>query len=53
MSLAREQEAASRSQLLQEFSDLQIRLDAETSKLAGDVTCQPQHLHNTRRRAVR
>ncbi|KAK4219032.1 myosin type-2 heavy chain 1 [Rhypophila decipiens] len=37
MSLAREQEAASRSQLLQEFADLQIRLDAETSKLA-DVT---------------
>jgi myosin protein heavy chain len=34
MSMAREQEAASRSQLLQEFSDLQIRLDAETSKLA-------------------
>ncbi|KAK4189770.1 putative myosin type-2 heavy chain 2 [Podospora australis] len=37
MSVAREQEAASRSQLLQEFADLQIRLDAETSKLA-DVT---------------
>lgn len=37
MSVAREQEAASRNQLLQEFSDLQIRLDAETSKLA-DVT---------------
>lgn len=37
MSLAREQEAASRNQLLQEFADLQIRLDAETSKLA-DVT---------------
>ncbi|KAK4447484.1 myosin type-2 heavy chain 1 [Podospora aff. communis PSN243] len=37
VSLAREQEAASRSQLLQEFSDIQIRLDAETSKLA-DVT---------------
>ncbi|KAJ9155709.1 Myosin type-2 heavy chain 1 [Pleurostoma richardsiae] len=37
MALAREQEAASRSQLLQEFADLQIRLDAETSKLA-DVT---------------
>ncbi|KAK0655568.1 P-loop containing nucleoside triphosphate hydrolase protein [Cercophora newfieldiana] len=37
MSLAREQEAASRNQLLQEFSDIQIRLDAETSKLA-DVT---------------
>lgn len=34
MSLAREQEATSRSQLLQEFADLQIRLDAETSKLA-------------------
>jgi myosin heavy chain 9/10/11/14 len=37
MNLAREQEAASRSQLLQEFADLQIRLDAEASKLA-DVT---------------
>ncbi|KAL2015222.1 hypothetical protein VTK56DRAFT_6051 [Thermocarpiscus australiensis] len=34
MSLAREQEAASRNQLLQEFADLQIRMDAETSKLA-------------------
>ncbi len=37
MSHAREQEVASRSQLLQEFSDLQIRLDAESSKLV-DVT---------------
>lgn len=37
MTLAREQEATSRSQLLQEFADLQIQLDAETSKLA-DVT---------------
>jgi myosin protein heavy chain len=37
MSLAREQEAASRAQLLQEFADLQIRMDAETSKLT-DVT---------------
>jgi len=37
LSLAGEHEAASRSQLLQEFSDLQIRLDAETSKLV-DVT---------------
>jgi myosin protein heavy chain len=34
MTFAREQEAASRNQLLQEFTDLQIRLDAETSKLA-------------------
>ena len=34
MTLAREQEAASRGQLLQEFADLQIRMDAETSKLA-------------------
>ncbi|OBR08675.1 Myosin type ii heavy chain [Colletotrichum higginsianum IMI 349063] len=34
MTMAHEQEAASRSQLLQEFSDLQIRLDNETSKLA-------------------
>ncbi|KAI9812314.1 MAG: hypothetical protein M1827_004763 [Pycnora praestabilis] len=33
LSLERDQDAASRSQLLQEFSDLQIRLDAETSKL--------------------
>ena len=37
MTLAREQEAESRGQLLQQFSDLQIRLDAETSKLS-DVT---------------
>ncbi|KAL2158334.1 hypothetical protein VTH06DRAFT_4382 [Thermothelomyces fergusii] len=37
MSLAREQEAATRAQLLQEYADLQIRLDAESSKLA-DVT---------------
>lgn len=37
LSLASEHEAAGRSQLLQEFSDLQIRLDAETSKLV-DVT---------------
>lgn len=37
MAMAREQEAASRNQLLQEFSDLQISLDAETSKLT-DVT---------------
>jgi myosin protein heavy chain len=34
MTTARDQESQSRSQLLQEFSDLQIRLDAETSKLA-------------------
>ena len=33
LQLASEHEAVSRSQLLQEFSDLQIRLDAETSKL--------------------
>ncbi|KAI1307533.1 myosin-11 [Xylaria venustula] len=37
MTAAREQEASSRSQLLQEYADLRIRLDAETSKL-GDVT---------------
>lgn len=37
MTSAREQEAQSRSQLLQEYTDLQIRLDAETSKLS-DVT---------------
>nr|POF06927.1 myosin type-2 heavy chain 1 [Quercus suber] len=30
----REQEASNHSQLLQEFSDLQVRLDAETSKMA-------------------
>ncbi|KAI1972079.1 class II myosin [Ophidiomyces ophidiicola] len=35
--LSREQDAASRSQLLQEFSDLQIRLDAEGSKVV-DLT---------------
>ncbi|KAF5703368.1 myosin heavy chain [Fusarium globosum] len=34
MTLAREQEAQNRNQLLQEFADLQIRLDAETSKFA-------------------
>lgn len=33
----RDQDAASRSQLLQEFADLQIQLDAESSKLV-DVT---------------
>ncbi|KAG6186422.1 hypothetical protein E4U27_008429 [Claviceps purpurea] len=37
MTMAREQESQSRSQLLQEYTELQIRLDAETSKLA-DVT---------------
>ncbi|KAL7795837.1 putative myosin type II heavy chain [Trichoderma ceciliae] len=37
MTAAREQEAQSRSQLLQEFTDLQIRLDGETSRLV-DVT---------------
>ena len=37
MSLQRDQDAASRNQLLQEFADLQIRLDAESSKLT-DVT---------------
>ncbi|CAG8949018.1 hypothetical protein HYFRA_00002146 [Hymenoscyphus fraxineus] len=37
MTLQRDQDAASRSQLLQEFADLQIRLDAESSKLV-DVT---------------
>ncbi|KAI9163219.1 Myosin type-2 heavy chain 1 [Paramyrothecium foliicola] len=34
MTVAREQESQSRSQLLQEYTDLQIRLDAEVSKLA-------------------
>ena len=34
MSSQRDQDAASRSQLLQEYADLQIRLDAESSKLA-------------------
>ena len=37
LSAASEHEAASRSQLLQEFSDLQIRLDAENSKVV-DLT---------------
>jgi myosin heavy chain 9/10/11/14 len=37
LSLAKEQDAASRAQLLQEFSDLQIRLDAEASKV-GDLS---------------
>ena len=37
MAVAREQESQSRSQVLQELTDLQIRLDAETSKLT-DVT---------------
>ena len=32
--LQRDQDAASRSQLLEEFADLQIRLDSESSKLA-------------------
>ncbi|KAF4634673.1 hypothetical protein G7Y89_g3432 [Cudoniella acicularis] len=34
VNMQRDQDAASRSQLLQEFADLQIRLDAESSKLA-------------------
>jgi len=34
LQLARDQDAVSRNQLLQEFADLQIRLDAETSKSA-------------------
>lgn len=37
MTQAREHEAQSRSQLLQEYTDLQIRLDAEAARLA-DVT---------------
>ncbi|MCJ1473993.1 hypothetical protein MMC13_002649 [Lambiella insularis] len=37
LTITSENDAASRAQLLQEFSDLQIRLDAETSKLL-DVT---------------
>ncbi|GAM85619.1 hypothetical protein ANO11243_036260 [Dothideomycetidae sp. 11243] len=37
----REQDAASHSQLLQEFNDMQIRLDTETSKLV-DVTSSLQ-----------
>ena len=36
MSAAHEHEAASRNQILQEYSDLQVRLDAETSR-AGDL----------------
>lgn len=39
MSQQRDQDAASRSQLLQEYTDLQIRLDAESSKLT-DLTSQ-------------
>jgi len=42
----REQEAANHSQLLQEFSDLQIRLDTEASKL-DDVTSS-LHLYKAR-----
>ncbi|RKF81436.1 Myosin-11 [Golovinomyces cichoracearum] len=34
ISLQRDQDAASRSQLLKEYADIQIRLDAESSKLA-------------------
>lgn len=34
LQFAREQDASSRNQLLQEFSDLQIRLDAESSRAA-------------------
>ncbi|RFU29605.1 hypothetical protein B7463_g6725, partial [Scytalidium lignicola] len=37
MALARDQEAASRNKLFKEFADLQIRFDAESSKLV-DVT---------------
>ncbi|PHH76167.1 hypothetical protein CDD80_1761 [Ophiocordyceps camponoti-rufipedis] len=37
MTLAREHESQSRSQLLQEYTDVQIRLDAESSKLADVV----------------
>lgn len=37
LSSQRDQDAASRAQLLQEFADIQIRLDAESSKLT-DVT---------------
>jgi myosin protein heavy chain len=37
LSVEREQESGNHSQLLQEFSDMQIRLDSETSKLE-DVT---------------
>jgi myosin protein heavy chain len=39
MGQQRDQDALSRSQLLQEFADLQIRLDSESSKLT-DVTSQ-------------
>ena len=37
MAMQRDQDAASRSQLLEEYADIQIRLDAESSRLA-DVT---------------
>ncbi|KAL2757794.1 hypothetical protein ACRALDRAFT_2040151 [Sodiomyces alcalophilus JCM 7366] len=46
MTMAREEESASRSELLQEFTDFQIRLDAEASKLA-DVTSS-LHLYKSR-----
>ncbi|KJK67962.1 Myosin head motor domain protein [Aspergillus parasiticus SU-1] len=46
LQLAKDQDAASRNQLLQEFADLQIRLDAETSKSA-DLAAS-QSLYKTR-----
>jgi len=42
----RDQNAASRNQLLEEYSDLQVKLDAETSKLA-DMTSS-FHLYKSR-----
>lgn len=38
VTLAREQDAATRNQLLQDFADLQIRLDAESSKVADTAS---------------
>ena len=46
MSAAHEHEAASRNQILQEYSDLQVRLDAETSR-AGDLA-SGQNLYKRR-----
>ncbi|KAH8423484.1 type II myosin [Aspergillus melleus] len=46
LQLARDQDAVSRNQLLQEFSDLQIRLDAESSKCAD--LASSQSLYKTR-----
>ncbi|KAE8386333.1 myosin tail [Aspergillus alliaceus] len=46
LQLTRDQDAVSRNQLLQEFADLQIRLDAETSRSAD--LASSQSLYKTR-----